>query len=161
MTRLDAAAARLLALLLPVLAAACSSSGDPQDVEGIGLAGDEVFRCLDVPDADPGRVYEVARALLRVHFAGGRLIEDPAGRKLEVLPRAFSSSPRRLQVFLEVLPAEQGARVEIFCKVDELREDLAENPAEPWRFAGRDAALENLLLHEIWDEVVVRPAEGR
>ncbi|MBI4878113.1 MAG: hypothetical protein HY812_00420 [Planctomycetes bacterium] len=159
MTRPDAA--RPLALLVLLLATACSSAGDPQDVEGIGMAGDEVFRCLELPDADPVRVYDVARALLRVHFAGGRLIEDPVGRRLEVLPRAFSSSPRRLQVFLEVLPAEQGTRVEIFCKVDELRDDVAENPAEPWRFAGRDAELENLLLHEIWDEVVVRPAEGR
>lgn len=143
--------------LLLCCVAACSSSPDPLDVDGIGFAEDEVFRQIEIPGANADLVYENSRRILRLHFAGGRLIEDGANRSVEVLPRGFNSSPRRIQVFLRVAEGAAGSRVEIFCKVDELREDLKDDPTDPWRFIGRDANLENRLLHEIWDAVVILP----
>ena len=147
-------AAALLLLL------GCSATTDPLDVEGIRLAEDEVFRQAEYPRADPDQVYEVARRLLRTHFAGGPVIEDPARRTIEIPARGFHGAPRRVQVFLNVLALEDGARVEIFCKVDQLREDVLKNVENPWEFLGRDAELENLILHEIWNAVMVAPLES-
>ena len=150
---------RLFCITL-LLCGGCRSTTDPLEVAGISMAEDEVFRQTEYPSADPDQVYQVARRLLRTHFAGGPVIEDQSRRTIEVPPRGFTGAPRRVQVFLNVLEQVGGAKVEIFCKVDQLRGDLLSNPEAPWEFIGRDAELENLILHEIWDAVMVAPLEG-
>ncbi len=141
-----------------LLAAGCRTEPDPQDVEGIVDAADGVFRVLDVPAAPPNETYAAARAIVRTRFAGGSIVEDPAERTIELLPRPFESSPNRVRLYLRVFAAEgDGSRVEIFCPVDELRDDVRDEPSDPWRFIGRDAKLENRILHEIWDTLTIAP----
>ncbi|MFH0946999.1 MAG: hypothetical protein V2A76_17550 [Planctomycetota bacterium] len=151
---------RILLIIAMTFPAGCSSTPDPLAVEGITLSEDEIFRQADYPGVGPLKVYEVARQILRVHFAGGAFIESPETLTLEVPPRGFHGAPRRVQVFLRVVAVEGGSRAEIFCMIEELRDDLLERADEPWVFLGRDAELENLILHEIWDAVMVAPLPG-
>ena len=148
---------RYILIIVMLFTLGCSSTPDPLDVEGITMSDDEVFRQAEYPGVDRQKLFEAARLVLRIHFAGGAFIESPETWSLEVPSRGFAGAPRRVRVFLRVVEAQAGSRAEIFCMVEELREDLLERPGEPWAFLGRDAELENLILHEIWDEVMVAP----
>ncbi len=140
-------------------AAGCSLEPDPQDVEGIGTTEDGVFRTLELEDVPADRAFAVARAVVRLRFAGGPVTEDPRIRTLE-LERSSPRQPVRFRLFLRVGESGDGSVVEIFCPVDELREVPAET-GEAWRFLGqRYADLENEVLHAIWSELEVKPLEG-
>lgn len=147
-------------LTILLLVAACASEPDPQDIEGIGRTEDGVFRTLALEQVPPSRAYAVARAVIRLRFAGGAVLEDPLTRTIE-LERNSNREPVRFRLFLRVVPEGDGSVVEIFCPVDAIRESPDEAPADPWEFLGkRFAQLENDVLHAIWDELMVRPLGG-
>lgn len=154
MMRRGARTAVAAALLLA--AAGCRSTPDPQDVEGIEFDADEVFRYVDYPGADPDRVYDVARRIVRIAFAGTRLVETPDRRLIETLPSAFRQSPERIQFYLSVSGVEGGSRVEILAMVERLREHPEDDPDDPWELAGRDAKLENLMFEKIWQALNIQ-----
>ncbi|MFG0319129.1 MAG: hypothetical protein ACF8XB_17785 [Planctomycetota bacterium JB042] len=150
---------RLAAAVGAVLwTAGCSSAPDPEDVEGIGTTEDGVFRTLELDGVRPDRAFAVARAVVRLHFAGGPMTEDARTRTLE-LERSSPRQPYRFRFYLRVGESGDGSVVEIYCPIDELREVPSES-GEAWRLTEeRHARLENDILHAIWNELEVKPLE--
>lgn len=145
----------LIALLLS-LGAACGPSVDYEDIEGVFRAEDEFFRYVDYPDTSKQEAFLTLEQLFRLRFAGSRLSIDREALTLETDPLPFSDSPNRVTVYGQVTERENGARIELFAKVDRLRDDLRELPESPWKYIGGDAQLENKLFEELWEVLVVR-----
>jgi hypothetical protein len=143
-----------LTLLAALALCGCASSLDPQDVEGIGESEDEIFRYMDFPGIAADEGFTAVERLVRLRLAGTRLTSDPQTRTLETAPRSFATSPQRITLFAGVSPIDEGCRIELFARVERLRENLKVDPATPWEFVGRDAVLENKLFQELWDLLV-------
>lgn len=145
---------------LAALGSGCAGDPDPQQVEGIGTTEDQIFRTLVLDDVPAPRAFAVARAVVRLRFAGGPVLEDPLTRTIE-LERTSPRKPVRFRLYVRVVEAGDGSVVEIFCPVDELREEPDPETLEAWRFLGqRHASLENEILHAIWNELEVKPLGG-
>jgi len=144
-------------LIFVALLLGCSMQPDPQDVEGVGTSEDGIFRTLDLEGVKADKGYAVSRAVVRLRFAGGSVVEDPVARTIE-LNRASSTEPVRFRFYLRVAESDGGSKVEIFCPIDELDESPGEDTKDPWvPRRERYAQLENDVLHAIWDELMVRP----
>lgn len=147
--------ANLLALSM-ALGAACGPSVDYEDIEGVFRAEDEFFRYVDYPSTTRQEAFLTLEQLFRLRFAGSRLSIDRDASTLETDPLPFSDSPYRVTVYGQVSERDSGARIELFAKVDRLRDDLREIPESPWKYIGGDAQLENKLFEELWEVLVVR-----
>lgn len=152
---------RTLALLpvlsLPCFAGlACAPTIDPENVEGISKSDDELFRYVDFPGVAADLAFTTLRDVVKLRFAGGGLVEDAERMTVETTPRPLTNSSLRVTLFGQVSAIEGGARIELFGRMEELRDDLSSHPTEPWQYVGADAKLENFLFQELWDRLMVK-----
>lgn len=135
---------------------ACGPTVDYEDIEGVHRSEDLLFRYVDYPETTVDEAFVALERLLRLRFAGARLAIDREARTIETEPRPFRDAPNRVTVYGQASTQEAGARIELFAKVDRLRDDLKDAPESPWMYIGGDAQLENKLFEELWDELVVK-----
>jgi hypothetical protein len=149
------AAMRSIWVVAALSFAGCAPTVDWENVEGIERAPDEVFRLVDYPETTADDAFAALERVFRLRFTGRRLLFDREARTLETEPMPFSQSAKRVTVYGQVSANGAAARVELFAKIERLRDDLTSNLQEPWIYIGADAKLENALLEELWDILVV------
>jgi hypothetical protein len=143
-------------VVLVLAIAGCGPKVDYEDIEGVHRSDDLFFRYVDFPDTSVDEAFLALERLLRLRFAGARLAIDREAKTIETEPRPFRDAPNRVTVYGQVSAVATGARIELFAKIDRLRDDLRSAPDSPWTYVGGDAQLENQLFEELWDGLVVR-----
>lgn len=130
----------------------------PEPPPGVAVGADGLFRTLDFDDVPTSRTYDTLLDVVKLHFGGGAVFQDPERGTIQVV-RAFQNRPKRVQFFAQVSSIGKGAgsRVELFSRVEELREDVGDDPENPWVASDpdRDLPLEDFVFQALREDLAL------
>lgn len=151
-----------MALWVPCVVVGCSNTPTLEPLEGVTLGQDGLFRGMDLEGVSEQDAFLRLLQRVKSHFGSGSVFHDADLRTVEV-ERPFDGRAARVRFMAQVAAVEGGSRIELFTRIEELREDISEDPQNPWIASDpdRDLLLENFFFNALREDLVVAPEARR